>query len=162
MVNFKPISDKEEKELKNNLIANGTILDFVVIPEITFASGKSQATEIKLSSESNNLRLNTVIELYNKNGNKVTTLIDFTNMFQGKMAWKGKHFCESIGLQKEYEAGDLDGIAKKCIGKTGKCEIGIQKSTDPNYPDDKNFIKDYLVTLPEAVLTGGLDDDIPL
>lgn len=159
MVTFTPISDQEEKKLRTRLIPDGTILDFVVIPEITYPNGGGQVTEMK-KSKSDNLRLNTVLELYNEDGNKICTLTDKTNMFEGKMAWKGKHFCESLGLHKEYNEADLDKIVAACIGKSGKCKIGIEKGND-GYPNDKNIIKDYVIIAPQPIAEE-IDDDIPL
>ena len=55
-----------------------------------------------------------------------------------KLAFKLKHFCETVGIL--YESGSL--TASSCIGKSGMCLIGIVSDKNGNYPD-KNSIIDY-------------------
>ena len=59
------------------------------------------------------------------------------------MQWKIKHFCESVGLEAEYQAGELTGAL--CSGRSGKVKIGTQPAKD-GYPP-KNVIKDYEVAI---------------
>lgn len=54
---------------------------------------------------------------------------------------KIRHFCFSAGLEEFYNAGRLH--AHDCVGKQGKCTIGIQKDKTGKYPD-KNVVNDYL------------------
>lgn len=61
------------------------------------------------------------------------------------MNWKIRHFCEAVGLIKEYEAGKFNEIL--CEGKSGKVSINQQKGVrqdDGTYYKDKNVVEDYL------------------
>lgn len=60
-----------------------------------------------------------------------------------RMQWKIKHFCEAVGLESEYQAGELSGFA--CLQRTGKVKIGTQPAKD-GYPA-KNVAKDYEVAI---------------
>ena len=67
--------------------------------------------------------------------------------------FKTKHYCDSVGLKQEYENQTFNGT--KCAGKKGWCQVIIQKgefkkdlqgnTTNERY-DDKNVIKDYVMT----------------
>jgi hypothetical protein len=57
------------------------------------------------------------------------------------MAYKVRHFCETAGLLKEYEAGKFE--AFDCLNRGGKVKIGIEKSKDPQYKD-RNRVVDYV------------------
>lgn len=62
-----------------------------------------------------------------------------------KMGWKTRHYCESVGLEKEYENDEFDGY--HCPGRMGKALITTQKSTkkdDGSFYPDKNVVKDYI------------------
>lgn len=68
------------------------------------------------------------------------------------MVYKIKHFCDTVGLTKEYLAGCLN--VNDCVDKCGKAEIIIQKGNqkpDGSYYPDKNAVKDYVVTDKDAV-----------
>ena len=82
------------------------------------------------------------------------------------MAYKIRHFAESIGMLAEYEAGDLP--AEQMVGRTGSAKVGNQPAQG-GY-DAKNVIKDYIKGLPSAEKTAKAhkaaaevlqDDDIP-
>ena len=84
------------------------------------------------------------------------------------MIFKLKHFCEAIGLEKEYSEGKLDPV--KCLGRTGKCRIGIQKGQlkpdGSGFYNDRNVIKDYITIKevkvePEVKVDPSLNDDVP-
>lgn len=83
-------------------------------------------------------------------------------------AYKIRGFAESAGLLNEYLLGEIN--AEQMVGKTGRCQIGIQKDKSGQYPD-KNIVRNYI----KAESSGGakkeskpanggavvMDDDIP-
>lgn len=80
------------------------------------------------------------------------------------MAYKVRHFAESIGLLAEYEAGDLH--AADVRGRAGRCRVGIEPAKD-DFPA-KNKIIDYvpmgtaMKAAAGAASTSDLvDDEIP-
>ncbi len=56
------------------------------------------------------------------------------------MAYKIRHFSESIGMLPEYERGEL--LAEALVGCTGKCKIAIQPAKGDFAA--KNVVKDYI------------------
>ena len=85
------------------------------------------------------------------------------------MEAKLRHFCDTVGLLKEYESGSLS--ANMCEGRSGKCRIIIQEDKAGKY-DPKNTIKDYIcrsakplgVNKQENKVDGkihNIDEDIP-
>jgi hypothetical protein len=58
-----------------------------------------------------------------------------------KVAYKLRHCCDACGLLDKYDTGELTSM--QFIGKTGKCNVAIQKDETGKYPD-KNTIKDYV------------------
>lgn len=116
----------------------------------------------------------TAIETLSKAGNDMIELElrVFTTEGKGRVfkdwlvssdgvAYKVRHFASAAGLLPQYEKGELR--AADCVGKTGRCQIGIEKGKDP-YPD-KNKINDYAPIVPGAPLIASvapeLDDEIP-
>lgn len=87
-------------------------------------------------SSAGNEMIKLELDIYAANGNK-TRVFDY---LLEVLAYKLKHFCDCVGLSKEYEEGKLN--AAKCKGKAGRCKIGIQKDKTGEYPD-KNVVKDY-------------------
>lgn len=68
-------------------------------------------------------------------------------MAMRNMQWKSKHFCDSVGLAKEYAEKKFD--ADMAIGKCGKASIITQLGKDR--PEggkykDKNAVEDYVLT----------------
>ncbi len=64
-----------------------------------------------------------------------------------KMMWKTKHFCDSVGLSKEYETKKFS--ENLCPGKSGKVSIIFQsgkQKPDGTYYRDKNGVEDYVMT----------------
>lgn len=119
------------------------------------------------------------IEKQSKSGNDMTELAVKVYDAEGKsrimndwlvespgMAYKTRHFAESTGLLKEYEKGELP--TNDLPGKTGRCQLGIEKGkqipgSEDFYPD-KNKIQDYLPRtgkLIASVDTTDLDDEVP-
>lgn len=62
------------------------------------------------------------------------------------IAYKLRHFCETIGLLPQYESGTLD--ANEMIKQAGKVKIAIEHK-NPDYPA-KNVVKDYVVGMMTA------------
>jgi len=75
------------------------------------------------------------------------------------MEAKLRHFCDSVGLLKEYEAGTL--TADACKGRAGKVKLVVDEK-DPAYPP-KNTVRDYVVrkAKPIGKVDEAQDDDIP-
>lgn len=85
----------------------------------------------------------------------------FTNLAFIKLL---KHFCDAHGLQEKYKNGEL--LAEDCLGKIGKCEIGIEKGkANPNggFYSDKNIVKDYFYKKDQKPIEKKveLNDDLP-
>lgn len=120
-MNFTP---KKDEELNFELFPNGTY-DFNVI----------KAFDKKSSAGNSMVELE--LEIYAHLSGRKTRVYDY---LLEAIAYKIKHFCQSVGLDAEYEAGYID--AEMCKHKSGKCIIGIQRDKGGNYPD-KNIVKDY-------------------
>lgn len=58
----------------------------------------------------------------------------------GKMRFKLKHFCDSVGMADKYESGKL--AAFDFLDKSGKVELTIQAGT-AEYPNARNSVRDY-------------------
>lgn len=69
------------------------------------------------------------------------TIFDYLVGTEGA-AYKLRHFAESVGLLAEYERGEM--TADQMVGRSGTCQVGIQKDKSGQYPD-KNVIRDYVV-----------------
>ena len=153
-MSFTPLDDKQIQE--QGLLAKNSVYDFEVLESVTFDSNTINL-EAKVSSSGNPMIV-APIAIYNENGDKIKTIIDYI-VITKKMMWKVRDFCEVTGLMDEYNSGDEQAIAAKAAGKTGKVKIGIRVDKSGEYPD-KNVIGSY-------VSGGGitkkveLDDEIP-
>lgn len=63
------------------------------------------------------------------------------------MSWKTKHFCESVGLEREYAAGTFN--EHLCANRRGICSIGNVEARPKNNGTNemykaKNEVLDYL------------------
>ncbi len=121
-------------------------------------------------------------EKTSKKGNDMIALkvgIDYNNSLRGvfdylvdidSMAYKTRHFADTVGMLAEYEKGALN--AESLIGLTGKCRLDIQPA-DSTY-EAKNVIKDYVKRKPgeeapampehDPIKSGArdkMDDEIP-
>lgn len=141
-----PISEKEAEEA--GLWKRG-IYDFEVL-----------AAEEKVSSKgSEMLKLN--LKLYNAEGHS-TRLFDYI-INSEQWAFKLRHFASSTGLLPQYEKGELS--ADSCVGRTGRCQLGIEKAKG-GFPA-KNKIDDYVPLVPGAPPVAApapadeIDDEIP-
>lgn len=109
-------------------------------------------------SKAGNDQIKLTNKLYDKEG-KSRTVFDYLVSTAG-MAYKVRHFASASGLLAQYERGELR--ADDCVGKTGRCQIGIEKKE--GYPD-KNSIQDYAATsgsrLIDSIPDSELNDEIP-
>jgi hypothetical protein len=113
----------------------------------------------KLSKAGNEM-IEALVKVYDKEG-KWQNIFDYLVSSDG-MAYKVRHFAAACGMLVAYEKGELR--ADDFVGKTGRCQVGIQKDKNGQYPD-KNTISDYLPAgtqkLIASVDTKDIDDEIP-
>lgn len=119
----------------------------------------------KISSSGNPMAVLT-ITVWDKEGTP-HTITDFLVFSNSKFCMrKYKHYCEAVGLEKEYKEGR---IPEDLANYGGKVKIGTQDETPKDgggfYPK-KNIVADYIpstgkpkVTPP--VIDEGFDDCIP-
>ena len=82
------------------------------------------------------------------------------------MAWKFRHFCATIGMLENYDAGDIDPF--DIPGKNGVAKVSVEEYEDDGEIKKSNKIKDYVKpgeakgnTSPDK-MNDFVDDDIPL
>jgi hypothetical protein len=122
--NFEP---KTEEEL-TDLLEEGDG-DF----EVTAAEAQT--------SKNGNPMIKLSLKVWDKKGDQ-KFVYDYLILNGSKFSMrKIKHFCESCGMEEFYNSGKFS--AKDCVGRSGKCVIGIEKGT-VEYPNDKNVIRNYL------------------
>lgn len=114
----------------------------------------------KISSSMNDMLVVKLLILQG-DGIGTHTLTDYIVMTD-KWAFKFKHFCESMGLHKAYEKGELN--LKSLEGMLGKLKIDIQKGNprpdgSGNYPD-KNIVTDYIPSEIAKEIKDIFNDDI--
>ena len=149
---FTPLSENQIKE--QGLLPNNSVMDFEILESVTLGT-----TVIDLEareSKNGNPMIVAPVAIYNDEGNKIQTIIDYI-VITDRMMFKVKNLCEVCGLMEEYNAGDEHAIVAKLAGKTGKVKIGVQKATD-DYPA-KNNIRDYVSG--GGALSEQLDDTVP-
>lgn len=145
---------KEQKE--SRLIPKDTIMDFVIIDEVTFGS-KTYKTEERFSSDGKP-QLLLIVQLIDSNGDVKTTIRDYITIGSFYANFKLNRLASLAGIKN----GEL--TADSLINLMGKCKVGISKSNDPQYPD-KNSIAEYLSGATSKEINSAkeeLDDDIPL
>ena len=104
-----------------------------------FPKGKYDFEVVKAideTSKAGNSMIKLEIDIYAPNGNK-SRVFDY---LLESMAFKLKHFCQSVGLHDEYETGNI--TADVCRNRTGKCSIVVKQDKTGEYPD-KNEVRDY-------------------
>lgn len=140
-MDFTPLSDKELNEL--NLYPEGTY-KFRVL-----------RTEQKISRASNDyFGLKMMIQINGKD----RPLFDML-MFEGKMMYKTKHFCETTGMLDKYENGKL--MPFECDGKEGT--LKLTHTVNQKTGELQNTVKDYVSSEenPIAQEESFFDDDVP-
>ena len=125
---FTPMSEEEIQSM--NLIPEG-IYDF----EVLKANQKV--------SKSGNEMIEMQLKVWDKEG-KTHLIYDYLVSTQN-MTYKIKHFCDTVGLEKEYLAGTFN--VEACEGLDGKAHILIQngqKNPAGGFYPNKNAVKDYV------------------
>jgi len=117
----------------------------------------------RISSKGNDM-IELRVKLFNNEG-KERTIFDYL-VDTENTAYKLRHFAKATGMLPQYDKGEM--LAEHMVGKTGKCQLGIQKDKTGVYPD-KNVISDYVPVVatdaPSATPTPATDpmedDEIP-
>ena len=135
-MDFQSLTDQQIKEL--NLVEPGTY--------------KFQVLRCDQKTSRNGQEyFNLKIRLYL--GLKETIIYDML-FFEGKMMFKTKHFCDAVGLEKQYLAGKL--MPYECEGKEGSLQM-IQ-NVNKQSGELESRVKDYIVPVKAD---GFIDDDVP-
>lgn len=152
VIMYEPLSDEEIKAERG--VLQPGVYDFEVM-EATKKTSKSNYPMIELK-----------LKVWGDDG-RIYSMFDWLLPTHRKMAWKIKHFWESVGQAANYN-GQLS--AKELIGKTGKVRTKIEQD---NKGYDQARVEDYAneadKKLHEAQTKGHLqkpaedelDDDIP-
>lgn len=161
-MSYKVYNEKEIKEL--DLIPSGTKVELVVAEKVTLGQNEHR-TEATVSNNGNEM-IKVVNEIYNEEGNKITTILDFIVPGSRYGDKKLFQFCKSLNIIDAYAKSDLNAVVNAAIGKSGYATISIQKGED-EYPD-RNSIGMYVsgaATSKELQkakdVEEELDDDIP-
>jgi hypothetical protein len=126
---FPSMSEEEIQAL--NMVEDG-IYDFQVV----------KATQ--KVSKSGNQMIELQLVIWDKDG-KEHIVFDYLVSIVS-MVYKIKHFCDTVGLDDEYKAGNFD--VMQCEGKRGKAHIIVQAGQpNPNggMYADKNAVRDYVL-----------------
>lgn len=127
------------------------------------------ASEDKVSSKGSPM-MDMTLTVYDDNG-KTHEVRDFL-VFTKPMMWKVVHFCNSAGIIKEYEAGNL--CSETAINKRVKVKIAVEQGSEIPLDKlkgkpagsryyDKNKIDDYVKKESKEKTQGAdfIDDDLP-
>lgn len=138
MFEYQPISEQQAMAERFQLIKEG-------IYEAVITS--SQDTQ----SKTGNPMMDMTVTVYDENG-KAHDIRDFL-VFTKQMMWKVIHFCDSAGILKEYEEGNL--CSQVAIDKRVMVKVIVEEGREipqdklqgkplgSKYPD-KNKIADYI------------------
>lgn len=86
-------------------------------------------------SKKGNQMIKLIISIWDDNGRER----EITDYLMEAIAYKLRHFCDTVGLEDKYQAGQFD--AADCVNRSGKCKIRIEESD--GYPP-KNAVQDYV------------------
>jgi hypothetical protein len=149
---FTPRTDVEIHEFQNKKLLPEGIYPFIV-------------KEIEPGvSEAGNPMLIVRLGIMDNNGEE-RNIMDYLLATDGWI-YKLKHFCESIGFEREYNEGKLDPL--KAIHRSGLVKLVIKKGdmkSDGTFFKDSNSVKDYLKGDPSVQkkpveIAPSLNDDI--
>lgn len=135
---YEPMNEEECEKAKQFELLEAGIYNFKVVEAIA------------KNSKSGNPMIQILIKITDQNGVE-HGIYDYL-VSTRQMMWKFKHFCDSIGLSKEYENKQFQ--THLSLWKTGKASIGFQpgnKKDDGTYYRDKNIVEDYVMTDQGAV-----------
>ena len=90
------------------------------------------------TSQAGNDMLKLTLHVFNRDGDK-RTVFDYILSSQAGQ-WKARHMMESIGMTRQYEAGDIDPI--NITDRSGRLKLGIAPAT-AQYPA-QNKVQDYV------------------
>lgn len=92
------------------------------------------------TSKNGNAMIKLSLKAWDKKGDQ-KFIYDYLILNGSKFSMrKIRSFCYSNGMEEFYNSGKFS--APDCVGRAGKCVIGIEKGT-PEYPNDKNVIRGY-------------------
>jgi hypothetical protein len=100
-------------------------------------------------SQAGNEQIVLTLHIFNREGDR-RTVFDYLGS-SDKVQWKVRHFAESVGLTKQYDAGDL--MPMDINERSGQCKIGIQKAQGAYAA--KNVVADYLGNVAPATAGTG-------
>lgn len=142
------VEPKTEQEVQEMNLLPAGVYDFLI----------SEA-EDKQSQKGNDMA---VIKLkIDGDEGRTHTIVDYLVSIES-MAYKLRHFAESVGLLEQYEKGDMP--AEFMQGRTGKCKLVIQPAKGEYRA--KNTVADYIKSDGAAQPVANfdradLDDEIP-
>jgi hypothetical protein len=115
---------KTEKEVQEAALAPAADYDFDVL----------MAED--LISKNLNPMIKVIIGLYIDGAVKNQIFDYLLPAMEGKL----RHFCDTVGLLSQYEAGQLE--AADCVGRSGRVKIAIKP--EKNGYSAKNIVRDYI------------------
>lgn len=147
------ITPKTEDQIRTESLIDPGIYDFEVVK-----------CEEKVSKSGNEM-LKLTLRVWDMMGRE-HTVFDY---LMDSIAYKVKHFCDTVGLEEAYNAGGFK--PEECQGRSGKAKIGIKEDKTGVYPPN-NSVLDYVggakLTLVKQIekpkeddIPGFDDDDIP-
>lgn len=140
---IEPKTDQQLREIEESSLLPEGVYDFEVISAVEKLSKTgNEMVEIKVRVETERSYI----------------ITDFLVAIDS-MAYKIKHFAESVGLLEEYKAGHMP--AEQMVGSVGKAKVAIQAAKGEYKA--KNVIRDYIPAKNGAVTRApaDLDDEIP-
>jgi hypothetical protein len=93
---------------------------------------------LEQESNSGNEMIKLTLHVFNRGAQRRVVFDYLVNTEKG--AWKQRHFADSIGITRQYEAGDLS--PRYMTGKPGRCKLRIDQGDGSFAP--KNVVEDYL------------------
>lgn len=121
---------KSHEEIEKEAAARGPLKPGVYDFETTFAGEKL--------SQSGNEMIELELRVYDGDGGS-RKMRDYLVSTPG-MAYKLRHFCESVGLADKYECGEIQDF--DLDGTTGKVRLGLERQA--GYAE-RNKVVDYVV-----------------
>lgn len=166
MSSYKPLSEREASDMMRPPLIEDGRYQFEIV-EVHSTDKHNNPMVDKSGAPMTKLRL----KIWDKQSRERTL---FTNLFWGAdngLAYRTRHFSESIGVLDLYDNGTLLDNIIRVLGRTGHCDVYVQKGRDKNdgtgekWPD-KNDIKDFVKTdkaapLQKAVGDEFIDSDLP-